>query len=424
MDKISFNNFKAFGEKTQTFSKKPITLVYGPNSVGKSSFLHFMSYMSSIHKNNNLDVENIYMGETISLGGFKNFIHKKDKNSTIKLKYPSTWNSVLNSELQDIFHGETHREIGMLNYDVVDINIKFIVKQEILISAQSSHQDDSISYLVELNTNHNMIKEKIKKIKKNGNWTESEFNKAFNQIEPIKMILNAENNFFSIDIIDSRSFQEITTVLNNWTLEDENSKKRGEDYGFYFSCISEITLSLRKLLLLYYLFILSGIENLKGALRKTIPSNEPFSFLSNLYANDMQIHYIGPLRFYPDRGDTLIKIQKNRRANKYKNIFYDKSLIASLDFNSYYNNINSKTFWNELYYNDLLVKDINNYFSNKKLNLPYEIVFKKYYEHLQSDPDYIGQDRSGVMFAETATATVDFQLVEFPHPATSVTATE
>jgi len=38
MVKVGFNNFKAFGENLQKFSDKPITLVYGPNSSGKSSF--------------------------------------------------------------------------------------------------------------------------------------------------------------------------------------------------------------------------------------------------------------------------------------------------------------------------------------------------------------------------------------------------
>ena len=44
-NKIGFNNFKPFGEKLQKFPKKPITLIYGPNSIGKSSFIHMMAYV-------------------------------------------------------------------------------------------------------------------------------------------------------------------------------------------------------------------------------------------------------------------------------------------------------------------------------------------------------------------------------------------
>jgi len=41
MVKVSSNNFKAFGENLQKFSYKPIALVYGPNSSGKSGFLRY-----------------------------------------------------------------------------------------------------------------------------------------------------------------------------------------------------------------------------------------------------------------------------------------------------------------------------------------------------------------------------------------------
>lgn len=42
--KIGFNNFKAFGPKMQYFTKKPITLIYGPNSVGKSSLIRALLF--------------------------------------------------------------------------------------------------------------------------------------------------------------------------------------------------------------------------------------------------------------------------------------------------------------------------------------------------------------------------------------------
>jgi AAA15 family ATPase/GTPase len=44
---ISFQNFKPFGIK-QTFTKKPLTLVYGPNSGGKSSFIEALLYFENI----------------------------------------------------------------------------------------------------------------------------------------------------------------------------------------------------------------------------------------------------------------------------------------------------------------------------------------------------------------------------------------
>lgn len=82
---IGFNNFKAFGENIQTFSKKPITLIYGPNSIGKSSFLHSQLYLEYIRRGSmNLDLkETNFAGDMLSLGGFERFVHKREDNRAI-----------------------------------------------------------------------------------------------------------------------------------------------------------------------------------------------------------------------------------------------------------------------------------------------------------------------------------------------------
>ena len=91
VNKVGFNNFKSFGERTQTFSKKPITLIYGANSVGKSSVLHFLLLMEHIKKTKSLDLNKSYFaGDGLDLGGFANFIHKKDINK--KISYQLTFN--------------------------------------------------------------------------------------------------------------------------------------------------------------------------------------------------------------------------------------------------------------------------------------------------------------------------------------------
>jgi predicted ATPase len=86
--RFGFNNFKPYGEKVQSFSKKPITLIYGPNSIGKSSFIHINAYNNFIHKTQNFNLENTNMfGDEINLGGFSKFIHKRNKNNILKLEY-------------------------------------------------------------------------------------------------------------------------------------------------------------------------------------------------------------------------------------------------------------------------------------------------------------------------------------------------
>lgn len=98
--KIGFNNFKAFGSKMQYFTKKPITLIYGPNSVGKSSVLRALLYKEYLKKPQFLDHKIIYdidkipmskspniitnqFGDNFNIGTFENNIHKKDTTKSI-----------------------------------------------------------------------------------------------------------------------------------------------------------------------------------------------------------------------------------------------------------------------------------------------------------------------------------------------------
>ena len=91
-NKIGFNNFKAFGSKMQHFSNKPITLIFGPNSVGKSSLLHSQLYYEYIKKlnfpqrNDFLALntgETYFAGDSLDFGGFSNFSHKHLNNEII-----------------------------------------------------------------------------------------------------------------------------------------------------------------------------------------------------------------------------------------------------------------------------------------------------------------------------------------------------
>lgn len=87
---VSFNNFKAFGPTVQTFSKKPITLIYGPNSVGKSSLLHSQLFLESYKQNKTVDIDKTtFAGDELDFGGFKNIIHKHDLSN--KLFYENVY---------------------------------------------------------------------------------------------------------------------------------------------------------------------------------------------------------------------------------------------------------------------------------------------------------------------------------------------
>jgi hypothetical protein len=84
---IRITNFKAFGE-TQEIPIRPITLIYGPNSAGKSSVLHALAYAHHASRTGELDVHKTQLGgESIDLGGFRQFIHRRDIENVLTLEF-------------------------------------------------------------------------------------------------------------------------------------------------------------------------------------------------------------------------------------------------------------------------------------------------------------------------------------------------
>lgn len=71
-------NFKAFGPIVQKVPIRPITLVFGPNSSGKSSLLHSLLWMNHVIKNDELDVRypDAATGK-VDLGGFDQTVNDK-----------------------------------------------------------------------------------------------------------------------------------------------------------------------------------------------------------------------------------------------------------------------------------------------------------------------------------------------------------
>ena len=73
-------NFKAFAE-TQRIPIRPITMIFGPNSAGKSSFIHSLALASEAERTGRLDVFKTEVGgSAIDLGGFRQYIHRGEAN--------------------------------------------------------------------------------------------------------------------------------------------------------------------------------------------------------------------------------------------------------------------------------------------------------------------------------------------------------
>lgn len=85
---FTVKNFKAIGEEPARIEFKPITLLFGANSAGKSSILHALNYAYSVFNDRNPNAEyNTHGSSIFNLGGFKRFVHNNDLNRSIFLRF-------------------------------------------------------------------------------------------------------------------------------------------------------------------------------------------------------------------------------------------------------------------------------------------------------------------------------------------------
>ena len=84
---IELENFKGVGDRVR-IPIRPITLLFGANSAGKSTILHALHYAYEIlaHRNADADITE-RGGEHLNLGGFRNLVHGRDTSRHITLAF-------------------------------------------------------------------------------------------------------------------------------------------------------------------------------------------------------------------------------------------------------------------------------------------------------------------------------------------------
>lgn len=80
---LRIGNFKAFSD-TQHIPIRPLTLIFGPNSSGKSSLIHSLILAHHGMKKGDLDVHRTEIGgDSVDLGGFKQYIFNRDADRQV-----------------------------------------------------------------------------------------------------------------------------------------------------------------------------------------------------------------------------------------------------------------------------------------------------------------------------------------------------
>jgi predicted ATPase len=81
---LRLGNFKAFGE-TQRIPIRPLTLIFGANSSGKSSLIHGLLLARHGADTGELDVHRTAIGgDSVDLGGFRQYVHRRNIKSRVE----------------------------------------------------------------------------------------------------------------------------------------------------------------------------------------------------------------------------------------------------------------------------------------------------------------------------------------------------
>jgi len=84
---VRIGNFKAFGA-VQRIPLRPITLVFGANSAGKSSLIHALALAHHAVETGELDTQRTQIGgDAIDLGGFRQYIHRRERERQMVLAF-------------------------------------------------------------------------------------------------------------------------------------------------------------------------------------------------------------------------------------------------------------------------------------------------------------------------------------------------
>lgn len=82
---LSLKNFKGFSEEV-SIELRPITLLFGANSAGKSSVLQALQYVREILERQNVNADRTLQGgEAVDLGGFLNLVNGRDPQKQIEI---------------------------------------------------------------------------------------------------------------------------------------------------------------------------------------------------------------------------------------------------------------------------------------------------------------------------------------------------
>jgi|GEM_PF-5802943 len=178
--KISLTNFRSFSV-TQSIELAPVTLMFGPNSVGKSSVLMALAYVQQILKKGHCNPQRLDSLGSKTIGGFRALVHGQDLTKTIKIrldfkpdKTPFVYYGADVEEMANHIQYALYLSMddfgGSIESGAVEFEIAWAPRQSQAyvknyrvwingeyIGCVSSSEDQKNTYIRELNTGHPLL---------------------------------------------------------------------------------------------------------------------------------------------------------------------------------------------------------------------------------------------------------------------------
>lgn len=203
---LYINNFKGFSEdneeKDNTINIKPITLLYGPNSFGKSSILQTLLMLNQTAKEKDYKNIGLYPGgadDIVNLGGYQDFISNHDTNKILTIKLTLPYKQPQSEAVNYIKH------LLVLKKRSLAYNFKF--KDDIIILASI----DVFQNIIDYSDINNPIEKELDKI-----HYDLEKIDETNPIEKISHFTVGEkdNHYYFLDS-HQEMFQGIDEIIEN-----------------------------------------------------------------------------------------------------------------------------------------------------------------------------------------------------------------
>ena len=324
LSKLSIQNFKAFGEMVDV-PIRPITLIFGENSSGKSSILHSLLFLNQMQYQPQEQLTDITYtkigGNSVDLGGIPQLLYKHSENNKLQFRI---------EVLCDIHKlTSTSLKNKIINLLEKFPHLKSLYTLTVVLTLSKDAALEQVDYLIDnipayTLTNFKIDSGRMMSTNRSGSFNYIRLRSIIEGINKSIFPYLAQNSFFYEQLIgdniylqhetkelfddfikiinDKMNIPELiisllfrNTIINSSTLLFERLNRHHNDFSVTFRAKTEPEKNQDKHTILHFM----------RRLLETVSGLQPFAQINN-------ITYLGPIRTIPTRNfDTLDSINRD-----------------------------------------------------------------------------------------------------------------